>query len=53
MRFRGKQWPQAALNRDWHEWGWKLFHHAAFMTAPWPQLYNANNPAAATSTTCR
>ncbi len=44
MRFRGKKWPQAALNRDWHEWGWKLFHHAAFVTAPWPQLYNANNP---------
>ena len=29
MRFHGKKWPQAALNRDWHEWGWKLFHDAA------------------------
>jgi monoamine oxidase len=44
MRFHGKKWPQAALNRDWHEWGWQLFHHAAFVTAPWPQLYNASNP---------
>jgi monoamine oxidase len=43
MRFHGRKWPQAALNRDWHEWGWKLFHHAAFVTAPWPQLYNASN----------
>ena len=43
MRFHGKKWPQAALNRDWHEWGWKLFHHAADVTAPWPQLYNSNN----------
>jgi monoamine oxidase len=43
MRFHGKKWPQAALNRDWHEWGWKLFHHAAFVTAPWPQQYNTNN----------
>ena len=44
MRFHGKQWPQAALNRDWHDWGWKLFHHAANVTAPWPQLHNASNP---------
>jgi monoamine oxidase len=44
MRFHGRSWPQSALNRDWHEWGWKLFHHAAFVTAPWPQLYNHNNP---------
>jgi monoamine oxidase len=43
MRFHGKRWPQAALNRDWHEWAWKLFHHAAFVTAPWPQTYNASN----------
>jgi monoamine oxidase len=42
MRFRGRAWPQAALNRDWHEWGWKLFHHAATVTAPWPQLHNAH-----------
>jgi monoamine oxidase len=43
MRFHGKKWPQVALNRDWHEWGWRLFHHAAFVTAPWPQLHNVNN----------
>jgi monoamine oxidase len=43
MRFHGKQWPQSALNRDWHEWGWKLFHQAAFVTAPWPQVFNHNN----------
>ncbi len=44
MRFHGKKWPQAALNRDWHDWAWKLFHHAAFVTAPWPQTYHASNP---------
>ncbi len=43
MRFHGRDWPQAALNKDWHEWAWKLFHHAAFVTAPWPQLHHANN----------
>jgi monoamine oxidase len=44
MRFHGRKWPQAALNRDWHDWAWKLFHHAAYVTAPWPQLYYASNP---------
>jgi monoamine oxidase len=44
MRFHGKKWPQAALNRDWHDWAWKLFHHAANVTAPWPQLHNASSP---------
>ena len=44
MRFRGRKWPQAALNRDWHEWGWELFHRAAYQTAPWPQLHNAHTP---------
>src|ERR1700728_1364280 len=43
MRFQGKKWPQAALNRDWHDWAWKLFHHAANVTAPWPQLHNASS----------
>jgi monoamine oxidase len=42
MRFHGRPWPQSALNRDWHEWGWRLFHHAANVTAPWPQLHNAS-----------
>jgi monoamine oxidase len=44
MRFHGRSWSQAALNRDWHDWGWKLFHHAAYTEAPWPQLYNHHNP---------
>jgi len=44
MRFHGRKWPQAALNRDWHDWAREFFHHAAYVTAPWPQLYNASNP---------
>jgi monoamine oxidase len=40
FRFDGRFWPQARLNRDWHEWGWRLFHDAAFTKAPWPTLYN-------------
>lgn len=43
MRFHGRRWPQSALDRDWHEWGRQLFHHAAFVTAPWPQVFNSNN----------
>jgi monoamine oxidase len=43
MRFHGRPWSQAALDRDWHEWGWKLFDHAANVTAPWPQLHNSSN----------
>jgi monoamine oxidase len=44
MRFHGRKWSQAAVNRDWHDWAWQLFHHAAYVTAPWPQLYYASNP---------
>ena len=40
FRFGGRFWPQAAVNRDWHEWGWRLFYDAAFRKAPWPTLYN-------------
>jgi monoamine oxidase len=40
FRFAGRFWPQAALNREWHEWGWRLFNDAAFTKAPWPTLYN-------------
>ncbi len=43
MRFHGGSWSQASLNQAWHEWGWELFHKAAFSTAPWPQLYYSNN----------
>jgi monoamine oxidase len=44
LRFGGRPWSQAALNRDWHEWAWELFHHAAFKTAPWPILHNSFTP---------
>jgi monoamine oxidase len=40
FRFGGRFWPQAALNRDWHEWGWRLFYDAAVRKAPWPTLYH-------------
>jgi monoamine oxidase len=40
FRFDGRFWPQAALNRDWHEWGWRLFHDAAVRKAPWPTRYD-------------
>jgi monoamine oxidase len=39
LRFHGKPWSQAALNRDWHRFGWKLFHDAAVNKAPWPTLH--------------
>ncbi len=44
MRFGGQSWPQAQLTKDWHDWAWKLFHEAAFTTAPWPTLYNQYAP---------
>jgi monoamine oxidase len=40
MRFNGRFWPQAALNREWHDWAWKLFLDQATRKAPWPTLYN-------------
>src|SRR5689334_12195258 len=42
FRFDGRFWPQAALNRDWHEWGWRLFHDAAVRKAPWPTRYDTH-----------
>jgi monoamine oxidase len=39
-RFDGRFWPQAALDRQWHEWGFRLFYDAAYNKAPWPTLYN-------------
>jgi monoamine oxidase len=39
LQFDGKLWSQAALNHDWHEFGWKLFHDAAIVKAPWPTLH--------------
>ena len=38
FHFGGRFWPQAALDREWHDWGWRLFHEAAFVKAPWPTL---------------
>ena len=40
FRFGGRFWPQAALDREWHDWGFRLFHDAAFRQAPWPTLFN-------------
>ncbi len=45
MLFGGHIWPQKDLSKDWHDWGWKLFHEAAFVTAPWPVLYNKCSPS--------
>ncbi len=45
IRFGGRPLSQAEVNRDWHAWAWRLFHHTAFRVAPWPQLYNRHNPA--------
>ena len=39
LQFDGKLWSQKALDRDWHHFGWKLFHDAAINKAPWPTLY--------------
>ena len=44
LSFFGQPWSQGALNQDWHDWAWELFHQAAFETAPWPQLYNKHTP---------
>jgi monoamine oxidase len=38
FRFDGRFWPQAALDREWHDWGYRLFRDAAFVRAPWPTL---------------
>ncbi len=46
LRFFGRPWSQQAVNQDWHEWGWKLFHDAAFATARWPVLYDHYTPGA-------
>ena len=39
LQFDGKLWSQKALDRDWHHFGWTLFHDAAINKAPWPTLY--------------
>lgn len=40
FRFGGRFWPQASLDRDRHEWGYRLFSDAAFIRAPWPTLHD-------------
>ena len=40
FRFDGRFWPQAALDREWHDWGFRLFYDAAFSKAPWPTLHD-------------
>ncbi len=40
LRFGGHFWPQAALDRDWHEWARELFLNAATKQAPWPTLHS-------------
>ena len=40
LRFGGRFWSQAALNREWHEWARALFGDAANNKAPWPTLYH-------------
>jgi monoamine oxidase len=43
MRFGGRFWSQAALDRDWHGWARALFLDAANNKAPWPTLYNSSS----------
>ena len=40
FRFDGRFWPQGALDREWHEWGFRLFYDAAFNKAPWPTVHD-------------
>jgi len=40
LRFGGRFWSQAALNREWHDWARALFLDAANNKAPWPTLYH-------------
>ncbi len=39
LRFGGRFWSQAALDREWREWARDLFIGAT-RKAPWPTLYN-------------
>jgi hypothetical protein len=40
FRFDGRFWPPDALDRERHEWGFRLFHDAAFKKAPRPALHD-------------
>lgn len=44
MRFNGSSVNQHKINKDWHEFGWKLFHAAA-AKAPFPTLYTTSTKA--------
>jgi monoamine oxidase len=46
LRFGGHFWSQAALNREWHDWAWRLFRDAAVTKAPWPTLHGHYTPTA-------
>jgi monoamine oxidase len=39
FRFNGRRWSQATVNRDWHQFGYRLFKDAANHKAPWPTTF--------------
>ena len=47
FRFGGRPGPRPPLNREWHEWGFRLFHVAAFRKAAWPTRMTAHRLGAA------
>jgi len=44
FHFGDRNYTQAQLDEEWHEWAWELFHEAAFKVAPWPTTYATTNP---------
>jgi monoamine oxidase len=46
FRFDGRSWSQAAVNRDWREFGRRLFREAA-ATASWPTTHRRHTASAA------
>lgn len=40
FRFNGNRFSQARLNRDWHRFGYRLFHDAAVRKAPFPTRFD-------------
>jgi monoamine oxidase len=40
FRFNGHRFSQARLNRDWHRFGYRLFHDAAIRKAPFPTRFD-------------
>jgi monoamine oxidase len=39
MRFNGRFWSQAALDKEWQDYAYELFRVAANRKAPWPTTY--------------